>query len=45
MDEKVDVLIPPGFKKSGEIKTVRQAIADGDWLGTFNLWIVQTDPT
>jgi len=40
----VDILIPPLFQKSGQTKPRKQAIADGDWIGTFNLWIIQTDP-
>ena len=44
MDEKVDILLPPAFEPSGIIKTKRQAIADADWIGTFNLWIVQRRP-
>ena len=42
--EQVDILLPPTFKKSGVIKSRKEAIEDGDWIGTFNLWIVQTDP-
>lgn len=42
--EKVDILLPPRFEKSGEVKEREQAIADGDWLGTFNLWVVQRKP-
>lgn len=42
--EKVDILLPPTFKKSGGIKTLEQAWNDEDWIGTFNLWIVQTKP-
>lgn len=42
--EKVDILTPPTFKKSGEVKPRNQAWANGDWIGTFNLWIVQDDP-
>jgi hypothetical protein len=46
MDEiiKVDVLTPPTFEKSGVTKYVEEARDDGDWIGTFNLWIVQTSP-
>ena len=42
--EKVDVLLPPAFKPSGVIKSRQSAITDGDWIGTFNLWILQSDP-
>lgn len=42
--EYVDVLQPPDFTPRGIIKERSQAYADGDWLGGFNLWIVQTDP-
>lgn len=44
MTEKVDVLIPPTFMKSGKKKTLEQAWNDADWIGTFNLWIVQDKP-
>ena len=43
--ELVDILKPPKFLKSGAIKTREEAYKNGDWLGTFNLWIVQDDPT
>ncbi|OGK66444.1 hypothetical protein A2313_01180 [Candidatus Roizmanbacteria bacterium RIFOXYB2_FULL_41_10] len=42
--EKVDILLPPDFHKSGVTKTRDQAITDSDWLGGFHLWIVQTEP-
>lgn len=42
--EKVDILLPPTFKKSGKSKTLEQAWNDEEWIGTFNLWIVQTKP-
>lgn len=42
--EEVDILTPPTFEKSGVIKTRKQAISDGDWIGTFNLWIIQSQP-
>lgn len=42
--EQVDILIPPTFQKSGVVKSRNQAVADGDWIGTFNLWILQSDP-
>lgn len=43
--EKVDILKPPTFEKSGTVKTLEQAWNDEDWIGTFNLWIVQDEPT
>lgn len=42
--EMVDILKPPSFDKSGISKTRSQAIADGDWIGTFNLWIIKSSP-
>ena len=42
--EYVDVLAPPGFKPNGEVKPVAVAIADGNWLGAINLWIVRPGP-
>lgn len=42
--ELVDILKPPNFSKSGIVKTREEAYKNGDWLGTFNLWIVQDDP-
>lgn len=42
--EQVDTLTPPTFAKSGVIKPRDQAIADGDWIGTFNLWVIQSEP-
>jgi len=42
--ELVDILEPPTFKKSGIAKPRNEAISAGDWIGTFNLWIVQTKP-
>lgn len=42
--EKVDILLPPDFKKSGVVKTRAQAVKDGDWLGGFQLWIIRTKP-
>lgn len=43
-DEYVDILQPPTFEKTGQTKTLNQAWNDEDWIGTFNLWIVQKDP-
>jgi 8-oxo-dGTP pyrophosphatase MutT (NUDIX family) len=42
--EIIDVLMPPRFEPNGETKTARQAIADGNWLGTFNIWLFTRDP-
>src|SRR3989344_343238 len=42
--EQVDLLSPPTFEKSGVVKPRDQAIADGDWIGTFNLWIIRSEP-
>jgi isopentenyldiphosphate isomerase len=44
MDEQVDILLPPLFKPNGVVKTRDQAYRDGDWIGTFNLWIVSSRP-
>lgn len=44
MDEEVDILLPPMFEKSGATKTRDQAYDAGDWVGTFNLWIVTNHP-
>jgi len=42
--EYVDILKPPTFEKSGIVKSRIQAWDDGDWIGTFNLWIIKTTP-
>jgi isopentenyldiphosphate isomerase len=39
MDEIVDILEPPFFTATGKTKPREQAFDDGDWIGTFNLWI------
>jgi hypothetical protein len=44
MDEKVDILFPPNFEPDGTVKTREQAMNDGDWIGTFNLWVVAASP-
>lgn len=44
MEELFDTLRPPLFEKTGEVKSLQQALADSDWLQTFNLWIVQSSP-
>jgi isopentenyldiphosphate isomerase len=45
MEEVVDILTPPTFEKSGVTKPRSQAWTDGDWIGTFNLWILNKTPT
>ena len=42
--EKLDILVPPRFSKSGVVKTRDQAVNDEDWVGTFNLLVVQSKP-
>ena len=42
--EKFDILQPPTFKKSGKVKRAIDAVNDEDWLGGFNLWIIQNKP-
>lgn len=42
--ENVDILKPPTFEKSGVVKPRDEAWRNGDWIGTFNLWIIQTVP-
>jgi isopentenyldiphosphate isomerase len=44
MNEQVDILQPPLFNPTGEVKSRKQAYKDGDWIGTFNLWVVTADP-
>ena len=44
MEEQVDVLLPPNFEPNGVVKTREQAMNDGDWIGTFNLWVVTANP-
>lgn len=36
----VDILKAPEYKPSG-VKNIKQAILDGDWLGTVNIWVVR----
>ena len=36
----MDILAPPDFLPTGQVKTRAQAMKDGDWVGIFNLWIV-----
>lgn len=42
--EHVDILVPPRFEPSGEVKEVSVAVGDGNWLGAINLWIVRPGP-
>ena len=42
--EKVDILTPPTFEKSGIVKLREDAWNNEDWIGTFNLWIVRSLP-
>ncbi len=42
--EKVDILLPPTFEKSGVIKTKEEAWDNQDWIGIFNLWIIRSIP-
>jgi hypothetical protein len=44
MEEMVDILMPPMFEKSGIVKSKDEAYNSGDWIGTFNLWIVKGKP-
>lgn len=44
MIEYVDILAPPRFEPSGEVKPVLEAVQDGNWLGAINLWIVRPGP-
>lgn len=42
--EVVDVLVPPLFQKSGRTKPLQDTFRDGDWVGAYNVWILQKDP-
>lgn len=42
-EEYVDILEPPTFKVIGK-KLKEQAHDDHDWIATFNLWIIQSQP-
>ena len=42
--EKVDILKPPDFQKTGVIKSMEQAFRQQNWTGSFHLWIIQDDP-
>lgn len=41
----VEIFEPPSFSRTGIIKDRKDAWKNGDWIGSFNLWIVQADPT
>lgn len=43
--EIVDILQPGSFVKTGVQKTVEEAHLNGDWLGSFNLWVLTRKPT
>lgn len=43
-DEIVDILDVNTFSKLGVRKSIYQAHHDGDWIGGFNLWILQRNP-
>lgn len=40
---RVNILDPNTFEKTDTVKTIYQAWEAGDWIGTFNLWIVQNN--
>ena len=40
---KIDTLDPNTFNKTGVVKSIYDAWEAGDWVGSFNLWIVQSD--
>jgi hypothetical protein len=42
--EIVDIVKPPAFEYTGEVKPREQAYDDGDWIKIFNLWILRSDP-
>ena len=42
--DKVDILTPPDFRKTGQVKTAAQAVKDGDWVGVFHLWVIKSKP-
>jgi len=39
--EEADILLPPTFKKTGAVKNRKGSLDCTDWIGTFNLWIIQ----
>jgi 8-oxo-dGTP pyrophosphatase MutT (NUDIX family) len=43
-NELVDILMPPLFIKSGTVKPRTQAWQDGNWIGTFTMFVVQERP-
>lgn len=43
-DEKIDVLDPKTLEKTGVTKLRTAAKEDGDWMATFNVWVIQTQP-
>lgn len=42
--ELLDVLAPPFFEPTGEVKTAQQAISDGDWTNAINIWLYARTP-
>jgi hypothetical protein len=42
--ELTDVLAPPTFAATGEVKTVKQAAIDGNWVGSINIWLYTREP-
>lgn len=41
---RVQILQPPDFSPTGIVRDRKEAWANSEWIGTFNLWIIQTDP-
>jgi len=44
LEELVDILNPLDLTKTGQVKYKFEAHINGDWLGSFNLWVVQRYP-
>ena len=42
--ERCNVLAPPTFEPTGETKTFKQAIEDGNWTGSINIWLYTRTP-
>lgn len=38
---RTDILDPNTFERTGVVKTIYEAWEAGDWIGSFNLWVVQ----
>ncbi|HEX8226820.1 MAG TPA: hypothetical protein VF572_03035 [Candidatus Saccharimonadales bacterium] len=43
-EELRDILAPPDFRPTGTVKSSAQAIADGDWVGSINIWLYTLTP-